>query len=152
MQIYGYSPKKPIFARTADQNTMSEPRKLYIETYGCQMNVNDTEVIFSILARHGYEAKGNGLFEVSKHSDETLVFFCHLGVSFAMIGYLTQIAPPALWQGFFVAPTSLTILNSEERLAGQAFFRVERLGDTNHLINGGEPISSSGYFADVFSE
>ena len=29
-------------------------RKLYIETYGCQMNVNDTEVIFSILADHGY--------------------------------------------------------------------------------------------------
>jgi tRNA-2-methylthio-N6-dimethylallyladenosine synthase len=29
-------------------------KKLYIETYGCQMNVNDTEVIFSILGRHGY--------------------------------------------------------------------------------------------------
>jgi len=29
--------------------------KLYIETYGCQMNVNDTEVIFSILADFGYE-------------------------------------------------------------------------------------------------
>ena len=30
-------------------------KKLYIETYGCQMNVNDTEVVFSILAKHGYE-------------------------------------------------------------------------------------------------
>lgn len=30
-------------------------RKLYIETYGCQMNVNDTEVIFSILSEHGYQ-------------------------------------------------------------------------------------------------
>ena len=30
-------------------------RKVYIETYGCQMNVNDTEVIFSILAKAGYE-------------------------------------------------------------------------------------------------
>lgn len=29
-------------------------KKLYIETYGCQMNVNDTEVVFSILAKHGY--------------------------------------------------------------------------------------------------
>lgn len=29
--------------------------KLYIETYGCQMNVNDTEVIFAIMAREGYE-------------------------------------------------------------------------------------------------
>ena len=30
-------------------------KKVYIETYGCQMNVNDTEVVFSILAREGYE-------------------------------------------------------------------------------------------------
>ena len=29
-------------------------KKLYIETYGCQMNVNDTEVIFSILGGNGY--------------------------------------------------------------------------------------------------
>lgn len=30
-------------------------KKVYIETYGCQMNVNDTEVIFSILLSAGYE-------------------------------------------------------------------------------------------------
>ena len=29
--------------------------KVYIETYGCQMKVNDTEVVFSILAAHGYQ-------------------------------------------------------------------------------------------------
>ena len=29
-------------------------KKAYIETYGCQMNVNDTEVIFAILQRAGY--------------------------------------------------------------------------------------------------
>ena len=29
-------------------------KKAYIETYGCQMNVNDTEVIFAILAQAGY--------------------------------------------------------------------------------------------------
>jgi len=30
-------------------------KKVYIETYGCQMNVNDTEVVFSILGKEGYE-------------------------------------------------------------------------------------------------
>ena len=29
-------------------------KKVYIETYGCQMNVADTEVVFSILGREGY--------------------------------------------------------------------------------------------------
>ena len=30
-------------------------KKIYIETYGCQMNVSDSEVIFAILAKAGYE-------------------------------------------------------------------------------------------------
>ena len=41
-----------------NQEHMSH-RKVYIETYGCQMNVNDTEVIFSILAKAGYERTEN---------------------------------------------------------------------------------------------
>ena len=34
-------------------------KKVYIETYGCQMNVNDTEVIFSILKKVGYDRTEN---------------------------------------------------------------------------------------------
>lgn len=30
-------------------------KKVYVETYGCQMNVGDTEVILSILQDHGYD-------------------------------------------------------------------------------------------------
>ena len=33
---------------------MMMSKKVYIETYGCQMNVNDTEVIFAILEKAGY--------------------------------------------------------------------------------------------------
>ena len=29
-------------------------RKLYIETYGCQMNVGDTEIVVSLMQREGY--------------------------------------------------------------------------------------------------
>ena len=32
------------------------PKKYYIETYGCQMNVADSEVVASILGEAGYEA------------------------------------------------------------------------------------------------
>ncbi|XP_018537039.1 CDK5 regulatory subunit-associated protein 1 [Lates calcarifer] len=34
---------------------MGNSRKVYFETYGCQMNVNDTEIAWSILQRRGYE-------------------------------------------------------------------------------------------------
>ena len=42
----------------------------------------------------------------------TLVFFCHLGVMFAIIAHLTGLSPMQLWQSFYVAPTSVTILNT----------------------------------------
>jgi tRNA-2-methylthio-N6-dimethylallyladenosine synthase len=39
---------------------MEEKRpKLYIETYGCQMNVNDSEVVVAILQQNGYELTEN---------------------------------------------------------------------------------------------
>ena len=37
------------------ENHDNECRKLYIETYGCQMNVADSEVVASILGMAGYE-------------------------------------------------------------------------------------------------
>jgi tRNA-2-methylthio-N6-dimethylallyladenosine synthase len=41
------------FHETAEQ--MSRPT-VYIETYGCQMNVSDSELMYGRLAAHGYEA------------------------------------------------------------------------------------------------
>ena len=34
--------------------TQSDERKLFIETYGCQMNVADSEVVASIMKMDGY--------------------------------------------------------------------------------------------------
>ena len=43
-----------IFATVFTKNTTVEDKKLFIETYGCQMNVADSEVIGSILKVAGY--------------------------------------------------------------------------------------------------
>ena len=34
-------------------------KKLYIETYGCQMNVADSEVVVSILSAAGFDLTNN---------------------------------------------------------------------------------------------
>ncbi|XP_003695241.2 CDK5RAP1-like protein [Apis florea] len=41
------------------QNIDGSDQKVYFEVYGCQMNVNDTEVIWSILKSHGYKKVEN---------------------------------------------------------------------------------------------
>ncbi|KAF5075151.1 tRNA-2-methylthio-N(6)-dimethylallyladenosine synthase [anaerobic digester metagenome] len=38
---------------------MDQKRKLYIETYGCQMNFSDTQIVGSIMTDHDFETTGN---------------------------------------------------------------------------------------------
>jgi len=109
-----------------------------------------------LLAKYGYIREGdyyrteNG-GDGKPESDKTIVIFCHLGITFAMMSHLLGLSPLVLWQGFFVAPTSVTVLCTEERVPNEAFFRVQVMGDTTHLHDGNEPISGSGYFAEIFN-
>jgi len=104
-----------------------------------------------LLKGYGYIRDG-GFYKVEKHSDDTIVFVCHLGISFVIVSHLLGIPTPLLWHGFFMPPTSLIVLDSEERIPGEAFFRVQAFADTKHLLAGEEPISGSGYFADIFQD
>lgn len=104
-----------------------------------------------LLADCGYVRDG-GIYRVREYNDDTLVFVCHLGISFVLVSHLLGIATPLLWQGFFMPPTSLIVLNSEERIKGEAFFRCQAFGDTKHLEAGGEPVSPSGYFTELFTQ
>lgn len=106
-----------------------------------------------LMAQYGYTRGENGLYRIEKENDDTtLVFFCHLGVSFLLIGHLIGISPAVLWHTYFVAPTAVTVVGSEEMEKGYANFRVQVMGDTSHLRFAGEPVSSSGYFTDTFQD
>lgn len=86
----------------------------------------------------------------SKADDTTIVCFCHLGVMLTIISHLINTSPFTLWQGFFIPPSSVTVLSTEERNPGEAYFRCQVMGDTSHLRAAGEPVSFYGYFTEPF--
>lgn len=104
-----------------------------------------------LLRGYGYEREGR-MYRVRSHSEKTIVIFCHFGISMMFLSHLLNISAQTLLHGLYLAPTSVTVLNSEERRGDEAYFRAERLGDCAHLIAGGEPISESGYFTKIFQE
>ena len=83
-------------------------------------------------------------------TDSTIVIFCHLGVTCVMMSHLLGMSPALLFHSLYLAPTSVTILGTEERRGNIAQFRAQVIGDASHLTKGGEPISTAGYFTDVF--
>ena len=104
----------------------------------------------ALLEKHGYKRNDRGFYDVIEHNDDNIVFFCHFGVTALIVSHLIGVAAPVLWQGMMMQPTSITVLGSEERIPGEASFRVQVFGDATHLIEAGEPISPSGYFAELF--
>ena len=130
------------------------------------------EGIDDILASYGYKRTGNHYLnenhsgqashtasgDAAPHTaegpadktDSTIVIFCHLGVTCVMMSHLLGISPALLFHSLYLAPTSVTILGTEERRGNIAQFRAQVIGDASHLTKGGEPISAAGYFTDVF--
>lgn len=109
------------------------------------------EGLDDLLAKYGYEREER-FYRVKEHSDDTIVLSCHLGMISAMMSHLTGIPMPLLTHGFYLAPTSVSILTTEERINDAAYFRCQVYGDTRHLHDAGEPISDSGYFAHSFQK
>lgn len=103
-----------------------------------------------VLLRHGYRREGM-VYRAEMPCEDTIAFFCHFGVGCVMIGHLLGISPMILWHGFMAAPTSVTVVNSEERREGTAFFRVSRYGDISHLYVKGEEPAFAGRFCEMFS-
>ncbi len=113
------------------------------------------ENLDKLLSSYGYKRYHNYYktdhAELPAAQDTTIVCFCHLGIILVMLSHLLSISPAVLLHSFYIAPTSVTVLATEERVPGIASFRAQVLGDTSHLRAGNEPVSASGYFTDTFS-
>ena len=74
----------------------------------------------------------------------------HYGYVREWRSHLLNMTPVQLWQGMFLAPTSVTIVGTEERKPGEVYFRCQTVGDVHHLLSAGEPVSYYGAFNDPF--
>ena len=105
----------------------------------------------ALLEKYGYRRDGK-LYRFEEHSDKTIVLFCHMGISFMLMGHLLNISPVCLLHGMCMLPSSLSVLQTEEREPGIASFRSTVIGDVSHLHLEGIPLSEMGYFAEVFQQ
>lgn len=103
-----------------------------------------------LLSEHGYVREG-GLYRVKCPNDDTLVFFCHYGVTCVILGHLMGISPMLLWHGMVAAPSSVTTLTSEERREGAAIFRMSSYGDISHLYVANEEPAFAARFCEMYS-
>lgn len=103
-----------------------------------------------ILKDNGYEREGK-LYRAVSPNNDTIVLFCHFGVTCVMLSHLLGISPMVLWHGFCAAPTSVTTLVTEERREGIASFRMSSFGDISHLYVAGEEPAFAARFCETFS-
>ena len=96
-----------------------------------------------LLAKHGYVRDGM-TYRVEKSNADTLAFFCHFGVECVMLSHLFGISPYVLWHCLQAVPTSVTVINTEEREQGVAIWRATQFGDVSHLEKGNQEQSFAG--------
>lgn len=104
----------------------------------------------ALLKEYGYQRENN-IYRAVRRNEDTIVLFCHLGVSYVMMSHLLGISAPCLWHGFFVAPTSVTVMQTEERREGEAYFRCQMFGDISHLYIADETPSTQGTFQEIYT-
>ena len=102
-----------------------------------------------LLADHGYVREGN-LYRTAAGNNDTIVFFCHFGITCVLLSHFMNVSPFVLWHGMCMAPTSITEVYTEERQKGYVSFRATKIGDTAHLYAVGEQPSFSARFCETY--
>ncbi len=118
-----------------------------------------------LVASYGYQRKcpvGEGVthsyvtdwdeFEKSEKvsgKEATIVIFCHMIATFACLSHVTGVPFPVFAHGFYSAPTGWNMIETEERVEGEAHFRIRSIGDISHLERYHQPLNHSGFFPGV---
>lgn len=104
----------------------------------------------NLLASHGYVREGH-YYRVEQPNEDTIVFFCHFGLECVLLSRLLNVSPMILWHGMCAAPTSVTVVNTEERKEGIASFRISEFGDISHLYVKDEEPAFAARFCETYA-
>ncbi len=110
-----------------------------------------SEGLDEILKENGYERCG-GYYAAVKPNDNVIAIYCHLGTMGILMSHLTGIPYLLINQHFAVAPSGVTVINTEERHKGIAQWRISRYGDVSHLILKGLEPSFHARFCEQFTD
>lgn len=102
----------------------------------------------AFLSEHGYVRDG-ACYKAVVPNHDTLVFFCHFGIQCVLLSHLLGISPVVLWQGTVCSPTGITVIATEEREEGVAYFRCNRIGELTHLYIDGQAPSFAARFRET---
>ena len=103
-----------------------------------------------LLGRYGFVRNGH-IWRNPDNRPDTLVLFCHFGITAACLGYLLGISPVVLWHCFCAQPSSVTTLITEERVKSECVWRCMQLGDISHLYAGDEPYSTAALYPECYT-
>ena len=98
------------------------------------------------LARQGYVREGRRYRCVHPTGDR-IAMFCHGGFGLTWLAHLLEIPPPTMWSGFWLPPSSVSMVLMEQISSDWAVPRCVGLGDTSHLYAAGLPIQPRGIYA-----
>lgn len=105
----------------------------------------------ALLAKHGYKRHHN-CYRVTNSNTDTIALFCHFGLECVLLSHLLGVSPFPLWHGMVFAPTSVSVIRTEERQQGIAFFRAAQLGDISHLYAAGIEPSFAARFCETYDD
>ena len=115
----------------------------------CKVYDNVVSSFDELLCKYGYEKDGL-IFNVKESNDKVIAFFCHYGITSVLLSYLWNVSPFVPLQFMALAPTSVTVVASEEREKGIGTFRTIGMGDISHLNIAGEEPSFSARFCEIY--
>lgn len=106
--------------------------------------VRDSDVF---IAKHGYE-RIDARYRIVKENSDKVAVVCHGGFGLSWLAHVLGVPLPIMWAGFWLAPSSVSVVLFDQRSDQFAVPRALCIGSTAHLYAAGQPVKPRGIKAN----